>query len=160
MPAPELQSLYQKVVLDHYRSPRNLRRQGPQALRAERDNALCGDRVCVFIALEGEELTDVSFDGVGCALCIASASLMTELLRGMSRGQADAVCSAFCHLMTNCGAVADGEALGELALFAVVREHPSRIPCVTLAWSACQTALTRGEAKDPGAAERIGETSV
>jgi NifU-like protein involved in Fe-S cluster formation len=85
-------------------------------------------------------------------LCIASASLMTKLLCGMTRRQADAVCAAFRHL--NGGAVAD-EGLGKLALFATVRGHPSRIPCVTLAWTVCQIALTPGEAENPDTTERM-----
>ena len=91
MPTSEMRLLYRQVVLDHYRRPRNLRRQGPRAYRAEGDNPLCGDRVCVFLTLEGEAVTDVSFDGAGCALCIASASLMTELLCGLTRCEADAI---------------------------------------------------------------------
>ena len=142
MPTSEMRLLYRDVVLDHYRSPRNLRRQGPRAYRAEGDNPLCGDRVCVFLTLEGEAVTDVSFDGAGCALCIASASLMTELLCGLTRCEADAVCAAFHDLMTRSGIHADRERLGELALFAAVREHPTRVQCVTLAWAACQAALT------------------
>lgn len=142
MPMSEMRLLYRQVVLDHYRSPRNLRRQGPRAYRAEGDNPLCGDRVSVFLTLEGEAVTDVSFDGAGCALCIASASLMTELLRGLTKREADAVCAAFRDLMTRSGVHADRERLGDLALFAAVREHPTRVQCVTLAWAACQAALT------------------
>ena len=137
----EWRELYQQVVLDHYRRPRNHRRLEAPARSAEGHNPLCGDRVTIFILAGDGALRDVTFQGSGCALCVASASLMTERLRGKTDGEAGALVAAFLKWATASVETTDREGLGDLRLFEGVREFPARVKCVTLAWHAARAAL-------------------
>jgi nitrogen fixation NifU-like protein len=135
----ELRDLYQEVILDHNRKPRNFRTLPSPSRAAEGYNPLCGDRLTVEIALDGEVIRDIGFQGSGCAISRASASLMTADLKGKTVGQAEEAFERFRAMLTG----GDGAAaeLGKLGVFAGVREFPSRIKCATLAWHTAHAAL-------------------
>jgi nitrogen fixation NifU-like protein len=142
----ELRDLYQEVLLDHYRRPRNF---GPLA-RANREaaghNPLCGDRVKVYVNVDRERLDEIAFEGSGCAISTASASLMTEALRGRTVAEAEELFRGFHELVTSGTASAErDEVLGKLAVFAGVREFPVRVKCATLPWHTLRAALRDGE---------------
>ena len=140
----DLRQLYQEVVLDHGRKPRNRRRLGPPAVSADGHNPVCGDRVTVFVEADGSTVRDVAFDGEGCAISIASASMMTQALKGRSLDEAEAVHEAFHRLVT--GELDPDRAeptVGKLMVFAGVREFPVRVKCATLAWHTLRAALDR-----------------
>jgi nitrogen fixation NifU-like protein len=139
----ELHDLYQEILFDHYKRPRNF---GP-LLGADGDaeghNPLCGDRVQVHVKLDGDRLEEVRFEGSGCAISTASASMMTEAVRGKTRAEAAALYERFHDVVTGAAAGGD-EALGELAALAGVREFPMRVKCATLAWHTLRAALEGG----------------
>jgi nitrogen fixation NifU-like protein len=138
----ELQDLYQEVILDHNRRPRNFREIPPPARRAEGFNPLCGDRLTLYLDIEGDRIRDVAFKGSGCAISKASASLMTEALKGKTEAEARALFDAFHALVTGEGAHAHPRAeLGKLAALGGVAEFPSRVKCATLAWHTLRAAL-------------------
>jgi nitrogen fixation NifU-like protein len=139
----ELRELYQTVILDHYKKPRNFGRPEGANREAEGRNPLCGDHVKVYARLDGEDVAAVGFEGSGCAISTASASLMTEIARGKSRAEVDAVFGRFHDLVTGRGAV-DPASVGKLEVLAGVREFPARVKCATLAWHALEAAL-RGD---------------
>lgn len=137
----ELRELYQEVILEHGRRPRNF---GPLAnanRHAEGVNPLCGDRFALHLAVEDGVIREARFEGSGCAISTASASLMTEALKGRSEAEAHALFGAFHALLTAPGAVAGAPSLGKLAALSGVREFPVRIKCATLAWHALEAAL-------------------
>ena len=140
----ELRDLYQEVILDHSRRPRNFGEPAGANRRAEGYNPLCGDRETVFIRLEDDRLEDVGFRGAGCAISTASASMMTEALKGMTRKEAEELFERFHQLIT--GADGRGAAgapeLGKLAVFSGVREFPVRVKCATLPWHTLRAALS------------------
>jgi nitrogen fixation NifU-like protein len=135
----ELRELYQTTILDHNKSPRNFRVPAGANRRADGNNPLCGDAITVHVALDGETLRDVGFEGSGCAISTASASLMTQAVKGRSRDEALGLFDAFHELLTEGGA--PGAELGKLAVFAGVREFPMRVKCATLAWHTLRNAL-------------------
>ena len=140
----DLKDLYQEVIVDHNRSPRNFRPM-PEATRSlEGFNPLCGDRLTLNLKLDGESISDISFGGSGCAISVASASLMTEAMKGKSRAEAEKIFAAFHGLLTDAAAPADLAAFGKLAVLAGVRNYPSRIKCATLCWHTLH-ALIEGE---------------
>jgi nitrogen fixation NifU-like protein len=135
----DLQDLYQEVILDHHRQPRNFGvLEG--ARQAEAYNRLCGDRVSVYVRVDGDVISDVSFQGTGCAISIASASLMTECVKGKTAGEARTLFGQLRQMLAGLpGAPVDG--LGALTPLAGVRQFPIRVKCATLAWQALQDAL-------------------
>lgn len=138
----ELSSLYQEVILDHNKRPRNFHKLEPATNHADGYNPLCGDRVTVYVDLDGDVVRDISFEGSGCAISKASASMMTEGLKGRSRQQVDALFERFHDLVTGRAQGAPGLAdLGKLVVFSGVREFPVRIKCATLAWHTLRAAL-------------------
>ena len=144
---PDLRELYQSVILDHHRRPRNFRRLGDADHSAEGNNPLCGDRVSVDLKLDGDVIRDIGFVGSGCAISTASASMMTEALKGKTRAEAEALFERFHEVLTGDGELAaEGAALGKLAALAGVREFPVRVKCATLPWHTFRAAL-RGEAE-------------
>src|SRR5262252_4795181 len=136
----DLSGLYQEVILDHSKRPRNFRVLDNAAARAEGYNPLCGDRLTLYMRLEGDQIRDVAFKGSGCAISTASASILTETLKGKSREQAAGLFDAFHKLVTGQG-VADEKSLGKLAVFSGVSEFPARVKCATLAWHTMKSAL-------------------
>jgi len=139
----ELRELYQEVILDHTRNPRNKRSIEGADESAEGFNPLCGDRATIFVKLDGDRISDVSFEGRGCSISTASASMMTEALRGKTRAEAEAMFESFHELITrppdSTSPVA--ESLGKLAVFAGVSEFPVRVKCASLAWYTLKSAL-------------------
>ena len=136
----ELRELYQEVILDHGRKPRNFGALDGRTHEAHGDNPLCGDKIDVHLVLDGDTVADVKFQGEGCAISTASASLMTEALKGKSRGEALAIFEALHETVTGRGQ-GDPAVLGKLAVFEGVREFPLRVKCATLAWHTMKNAL-------------------
>jgi nitrogen fixation NifU-like protein len=137
----ELRELYQDVIIEHSKRPRNFHPMTAAARKAEGYNPLCGDTVTVYLALDGDVVTDVSFQGHGCAISTASASVMTEMLKGKTRTQAEAIFHTFHDLVTGKSSDADPDRLGKLAVFAGVNEFPTRVKCATLCWHTARAAL-------------------
>jgi nitrogen fixation NifU-like protein len=139
---PDLDDLYQEIILDHSRRPRNFGHLNEGNARAEGYNPLCGDRVTIELKLDGGVIRDVAFQGSGCAISTASASLMTERLRGKSVAEAETLFTRFHDLVAGDGPSGkDGTELGKLEAFSGVREFPARVKCATLAWHTLRAAL-------------------
>jgi nitrogen fixation NifU-like protein len=144
----DLKDLYQQVIVDHSKKPRNFRVIA-EARRVEGYNPLCGDRVTVFVKMEDDKIADVAFQGTGCAISTASASLLTEALKGKTLEDAEALFSAFHDLVTGLEPRhGEGPALGKLEAFSGVCDYPTRVKCATLAWHTLRAAL-KGEADKP-----------
>ncbi len=138
----DLRDLYQEMILDHGKRPRNFRLLDKANRRAEGYNPLCGDRETVYLQVEGDRVVDAAFEGAGCAISTASASMMTEALKGRSRGEAEALFEKFHDLITGQRkAPVGGPPLGKLEVFSGVREYPVRIKCATLPWHTMRSAL-------------------
>lgn len=135
----DLRELYQEVILDHHKRPRNFRRIEGASRHIEGHNPLCGDRVTVYVKVEGDRVADVAFEGSGCAISTASASMMTEALKGKTLAEAERTFQAFHRMVTS--DAGDEGALGKLAAFGGVREFPLRVKCATLAWHTLRAAL-------------------
>ena len=136
----ELRELYQSVILDHYKKPRNFGRPPGADREAEGVNPLCGDHVHVYARVEGDRVAEVGFEGSGCAISTAAASLMTQAVKGHTTAEVHELFERYHELVTGRGDV-DAEALGKLAVLAGVREFPARVKCATLAWHALRSAL-------------------
>lgn len=137
-----LSELYQNVILEHNRSPRNYRAMADADRRAEGTNPMCGDSLTVWLKLEGDVIRDASFHGMGCAISRASASLMTAAVKGKSRQEAEAAFERFHRLVTGRAEPADAETLGKLAVFSGVSAYPTRVKCASLPWHALKAALS------------------
>jgi nitrogen fixation NifU-like protein len=139
-----MQDLYQEVILDHNRSPRNFRRIEAPTHQAEGYNPLCGDRVSLTAVVDGDRITDLAFEGAGCAISKASASLMTDRLKGCTVDEARDLFERFQRMVT--GALdQEAEDLGKLTALAGVREFPVRVKCASLAWHTLKAALEKHE---------------
>jgi len=138
----ELRELYQTMILDHNKSPRNFGHLAAPTHHAEGHNPLCGDELTVYVHVDGDRVTDISFEGSGCAISTASASLMTEFAKGRTREEIAAGFERF-HRLVTAPPEAEVEApdLGKLAVFSGVREFPVRVKCATLAWHTLRAAL-------------------
>ncbi|HXR91151.1 MAG TPA: SUF system NifU family Fe-S cluster assembly protein [Steroidobacteraceae bacterium] len=141
----DLKELYRDVILDHNRNPRNFGRLDPADAHADGHNPLCGDRLTVSLRMDGDRIEDVRFDGKGCAISTASASMMTEAVKGKSRGAVAALFDKVHSALTQQEAAVD-PALGKLAALSGVREFPARVKCATLCWHTLNAALERGAA--------------
>ncbi len=137
----ELRDLYQEVILDHNRHPHNFRELDGADRHADGHNPLCGDRLAVYVNLDGETISDVSFLGSGCAISKASASLMTDAVKGRTLGEARRLFEEFLALVTDEAAVLDEASLGKLAVFGGVRDYPTRVKCASLAWHTLRAAV-------------------
>ncbi len=138
----DLRDLYQEVILDHNRSPRNFRVLEGAASQAEGYNPLCGDKVQVYVEVADDRVREVSFQGVGCAISQASASLMTEAIKGKTLAEARNLFETFqSQLTSEAPPSPDAADLGKLEAFAGVREFPMRVKCATLAWHTLKAAL-------------------
>jgi nitrogen fixation NifU-like protein len=138
----DLAELYQQVIVDHNRSPRNFRVLPDATGSADGDNPLCGDRITLYVKVEGERIADIGFQGGGCAISQASASLMTGAVKGKTIAEAERLFHAF-HDMVTGAAPGDPTVLGKLAAFGGVRQFPSRVKCANLSWHTLHAALTR-----------------
>jgi len=148
----ELQDLYRDVILDHNKRPRNFGRLDPADAQANGHNPLCGDRLTVTLRLDGTRLDDVKFDGNGCAISVASASMMTEAVKGKSRSEVSALFDRVHALLTEQGAPATD--LGKLAALSGVREFPARVKCASLCWHTLNAALAAADQAHLDAANR------
>jgi nitrogen fixation NifU-like protein len=138
----ELRELYQQVILDHNKSPRNFRKIDNPSRFAEGYNPLCGDNINIYLKFDNDHISDISFQGSGCAISKASASLMTSILKGKTKEEAEQIFNRFHDLVTDkLGDNPDIEDLGKLAVFAGVREFPARVKCASLAWHTMINAL-------------------
>ncbi len=141
----ELKDLYRDVILDHNRQPRNFGRVEPADAHADGHNPLCGDRLTVSLKLNGDRIEDVRFEGKGCAISTASASLMTEAVKGKDRSTVAQLFDKVHALLTQQNAVPASD-LGKLAALSGVREYPARVKCASLCWHTLNAALERGAA--------------
>jgi nitrogen fixation NifU-like protein len=132
--------LYQSVILDHNRAPRNFRPMPEATGHGEGYNPLCGDQLSVWLKRDGDRIADVSFQGSGCAISKAAASLMTTVVKGKTVTEAGAIFDSYHRMVTGQGGPAD-DLPPKLAIFAGVREFPARVKCATLAWHALKAAL-------------------
>jgi len=138
----ELRDLYQEVILDHSKNPKNYRCIDHPDHVAEGYNPLCGDRITLFIKMEDGKIVDIGFQGSGCAISKASASMMTSALKGKTAAEADAIFRQFHNMLTSApGDVVDPADLGKLKVFSGVREFPVRVKCASLAWHTMRSAL-------------------
>jgi len=139
----ELKDLYRDVILDHNRRPRNFGALSPADAHAEGHNPLCGDRLTLSVRLAGDRIEDIRFEGKGCAISTASASLMTEAVKGKDRAAVRRLFESVHDLLTRTDAPAGSE-LGKLAALSGVREYPARVKCASLCWHTLNAALDRG----------------
>jgi nitrogen fixation protein NifU and related proteins len=142
----DLRELYQETILDHSRQPRN-HHPLEGARRAEGFNPLCGDQATVYVKLEGDRIADLAFTGKGCSISTASASMMTEALKGKTKGEAEGLFERFHALVTmppDQARAASAPELGKLAVFSGVAEFPVRVKCASLAWHTLRSALADG----------------
>ncbi|MFP6581041.1 MAG: SUF system NifU family Fe-S cluster assembly protein [Candidatus Hydrogenedentota bacterium] len=140
---PDQRSLYEKVILDHNKSPRNFHAMENPDHKAEGYNALCGDQFTVYLKMDDQDcIEDITFEGAGCAISKSSASVMTTLLKGKSTAEATKLFTDFTEMITSRhDAPLDEQALGKLMVFSGVREYPVRVKCATLAWHTLISAL-------------------
>ena len=142
----ELSDLYQEILLEHNSKPRNFRKVDEPSRTAEGFNPLCGDQITLYLKLADGVIEDVGFQGTGCAISRASASMMTQSIKGKSLAEADEIFEAFHQMITEPDAETDYEALGDLETLAGVNEYPTRIKCAILAWHTMRSALADGGA--------------
>lgn len=135
----DLRDLYQQVIMDHNKKPRNFRDMPDSNHLAHGNNPLCGDALVVYLKLDGDVIEDVSFQGSGCAISVASASLMTESLKGKTVAEAEALYEQVHRQMT--GEEVDSSALGKLEVLGGVKEFPARVKCATLSWHTVHAAI-------------------
>ena len=139
---PELRDLYQEVILEHSKAPRNFRVLKDANHHAEGFNPLCGDRLTVYVDMDGDAIRDISFQGSGCAISKASASIMTQSVKGRSKQEVDALFDNFRRLVTGqLNSPGGSPELGKLAAFSGVSEYPVRVKCATLPWHTLRAAL-------------------
>ena len=140
----ELSELYQQVILDHNKKPRNFRKLDTANHSAEGYNPLCGDHLTVYMDLEDDLVKDVGFEGSGCAISKASASMMTQAVKGKSREEAERLFNQFHSMVTgDLDEEMEENSLGNLKIFAGVREFPVRVKCATLPWHTMHAALNK-----------------
>ena len=141
----DLRDLYQEVIFDHNKNPRNFRVMENADREVEGFNPLCGDRLTLFLKLEGDVITDASFQGSGCAISTASVSLMTEIIKDKTEAEAEELFKQFHDMATGKDEEVNLEAIGKLAVLAGVREYPARVKCATLAWHTLDAAIKNQE---------------
>jgi nitrogen fixation NifU-like protein len=137
----DLRDLYQEVILEHSKAPRNYRQLGAANHHAEGFNPLCGDHFTVYLEMDGDAIRDVSFQGSGCAISKASASMMTQAVKGKNKAEAAKLFDTFHRLVTTGEVNGNQSDLGKLAVFSGVSEFPVRVKCATLAWHTLQAAM-------------------
>ncbi len=138
----ELSDLYQEVILEHNKNPRNFREIADADNQADGKNPLCGDALRVYISLDGDTVTDVSFKGSGCAISKASASMMTQAVKGKTKAEAEHIFDEFHKMVTGeLDIEKDANDLGKLKIFAGVLEFPARVKCASLSWHTLNAAL-------------------
>jgi nitrogen fixation NifU-like protein len=141
----DLKELYRDVILDHNTRQRNFGKLEPSDAYADGHNPLCGDRLTVFLKMDGDRVEDIRFEGKGCAISTASASMMTEAIKGKKKADIGQLFEQIHSLLTRQDAVAD-PSLGKLAALSGVREYPARVKCASLCWHTLNAALEKGAA--------------
>jgi nitrogen fixation NifU-like protein len=141
----DLRELYQEVIFDHNRNPRNFGKLADANRHADGNNPLCGDKLSLYLKIDNDIITDIRFEGMGCAISTASASLMTERLKGMKVADAETLFHKFHAVVTDDGKNSEGPDLGKLSVLTGVREYPARVKCATLAWHTLEAALHNQE---------------
>lgn len=139
----DLKDLYRDVIVDHNRNPRNFGKLEPADAHADGHNPLCGDRLSLYVNLDGERIREVKFDGSGCAISVASASLLTEAVKGKTRHEVHELFEDMHRLLTQHDASVEPSKLGKLAALSGVREFPARVKCASLCWHTLNAALER-----------------
>jgi nitrogen fixation NifU-like protein len=137
----DLRDLYQEVILDHSKRPRNFRELPDASNKAKGNNPLCGDKLDIFVKVEDGVIADISFQGAGCAISTASASMMTESLKGKTEEELSELFEHFHNVVTGNQQEGEEDELGKLAVFAGVQDYPVRVKCATLAWHTLKAAL-------------------
>jgi nitrogen fixation NifU-like protein len=137
----DLRDLYQELILEHSKAPRNFRELADANHHAEGYNPLCGDHFTVYVQMDGDAIRDISFQGMGCAISKASASMMTQILKGKTKAEAEELFQRFQKLVTGHSANGEKEQLGKLTVFHGVSEFPVRVKCATLAWHTLRAAM-------------------
>ena len=141
-----LKELYQEVILDHNKSPRNFHRMDNADRKVDGYNPLCGDHYTIFVKFENDIIKDISFEGAGCAISKASASVMSSVIKGKTKAEAEEIFRQFHRLVTGDSAAMNGaDTLGKLAAFSGVSEFPARVKCASLAWHTLHAALSTKE---------------
>jgi nitrogen fixation NifU-like protein len=143
----DLRELYQQVILDHNKNPRNFHEMADATAKVDGYNPLCGDHYTIFLKIDGETIKEVSFTGSGCAISKASASVMSSTVKGKSKEEAGSLFETFHRLVTGDPSSLSAADLGRLAAFSGVSEFPARVKCATLAWHTLRTALEGKEEK-------------
>lgn len=143
----QLNDLYREVILDHNRNPRNFGRLDPHDAEAKGHNPLCGDQLTLTLRRNGDRIEDLRFEGNGCAISMASASMMTEAVKGRDRATATDLAARIHALLTQEGAGSEG--LGKLAALSGVREFPARVKCASLCWHTLNAALAQSDSAAP-----------
>jgi len=151
------EALYQEIILEHNRKPRNFREMDDANRTIQGRNPLCGDELTLWMRVEGDAITDVSFKGQGCAISKASASLMTAAVKGKSRAEAEQLFDQFHKLVKGELSDADQKSLGSLRAFAGVAKFPNRVKCASLAWHAMHSAISTNENEVTSDPESQGE---
>lgn len=139
----DLKDLYRDVIVDHNRNPRNFGKLEPADAHADGHNPLCGDRLSLYVNLDGDRIREAKFDGSGCAISVASASMLTEAVKGKTRGEVQALFEDMHILLTQHDANVDLGKLGKLAALSGVRDFPARVKCASLCWHTLNAALDR-----------------
>ena len=142
----DLKDLYRDVIVDHNRHPRNFGRLDPADAHADGFNPLCGDKLSIYVNLDGDRIAETRFEGSGCAISVASASLLTEAVKGKSRAEVQKLFDAVHTVLTQHDANVDASRLGKLAALGGVREFPARVKCASLCWHTLNAALDRAAA--------------
>ncbi|MGA9853343.1 MAG: SUF system NifU family Fe-S cluster assembly protein [Gammaproteobacteria bacterium] len=137
----DLKELYKDVIVDHNRSPRNFRKITDATCTREGFNPLCGDKLMLYLKLDGNRISDISFEGSGCAISVASASLMSQQVKGKTIVETEQLFDRIHDLLTRENADLDPESLGKLAALSGVRAYPSRVKCAILCWHTLKNAL-------------------
>src|ERR1700761_8332311 len=143
---PELRDLYQEVILEHSKAPRNYKALPEANHKAEGYNPLCGDRFTIYLEMDGDKIREIGFQGAGCAISKASASMMTQSVKGKTKAEAEKIFEQFHDLVTGHAHASEAE-LGKLAVFSGVSEFPVRVKCATLAWHTLEAALAGKQEK-------------
>ncbi|NIM20125.1 MAG: SUF system NifU family Fe-S cluster assembly protein [Candidatus Latescibacteria bacterium] len=140
----DLRELYQELIVDHHKNPRNFRKLEVSSHHAVGNNPICGDRITVHLLIKDDAVEDIAFEGTGCAICTASASVMTETVKGRHLWEVESLFDRFHDVVTGSPDEApDTSGLGKLAAFAGVREFPMRVKCATLAWHTMHAAIEK-----------------
>jgi nitrogen fixation NifU-like protein len=142
----DLQQLYQAAIIDHYRNPRNFHRLDQANRHADGSNPLCGDKLSVYVEVEDGVIKDIGFTGTGCAIFIASASMMTESVKLRTVAEAEAISGSFCRLLSKSDETPPQSAkMGKLSVFSGVRGYPARVKCATVPWKTLNEAVASSQ---------------